>query len=1149
MNAPRRHVYPTILCMLLVCSVFAQEPERMRNGTCIPQAMRVRIDTLSIVPGTFTLSGADTGQYRVDFVTAELFLADSALLGKPLAYQYRTLGADYSRPIFHKSVSRLEAPMPTFLPVPTSASSGLFQEDEGLETAGFVSRGVTVGNRQDMALNSALSLQIAGKLSEDIDIMASISDKNVPVQPEGNTEYLTNINNIFLTLLYKQMLRVDAGDILMQTPSDLFLKANRSLLGMKLGVKTAWDKGSSSHVAGGGVTKGKYVRQTIAPLNGVQGPYRLYGENGETSIVVVAGSERVYMDGVLLVRGQENDYTIDYNTAEITFTPAALITAEKRVVVEFECTDRHYSRYGLFSYNEVKVGDKRPLTLRVNFCQEQDMRNQSVQPELTDIQKLFLSEIGDMEDQALFPSADSAAFSADRVLYCKKDTVVDGVRYGVFEYSTSDSLQLYGVSFTYMGSQKGSYRLLSSTVNGRVFGWVAPRDGVPQGDYEPVVRLTTPKLVQMATIAADYQVGGRSALRAELALSNYDRNTFSSSDDRDNVGFACFLAASHEQPLRRRGADTSLWRFKSALQWQFVHRNFHVMESFREVEFARNYNLDQDYSDAASEQMLRAVLAVTRTEVSTTQYSINWFSRIGDTRALRQELQSGVTAGHVDAHTQTSWLCSADSVQTSSFVTSYNRLSYRFRKLEAGASDRLEHNLFRDARTADLRLNSYAFNEASAFLRNTDSLIYKYNILYKNRLEYVPQDGRLKLHTRIHEAQASFSFDRIKNQHFCMRMTYRNQRLADSIRKRKEENMFVGNAEYSGRFWRNSVILRTYYEMGDGMELKRNYTFIKVAAGQGTHVWKDYNGNGVEELEEFEVAAFQDEADYVKVWLTGTDYVCTYNAQLAQSVQLRPAAVWRNRTGFRCFLSRFSNTAMLRTQAKHSSPVFNPIPLRLEDTALVSHNLSFNNTFSFNNSSSKFAFDVMVQEQRGKELLYYGSEYGRQSVQQVVLKSTPHSSLFLQTAYQRQVRANLSEMMASRCYTVVQHTVSGNMQLQFANTYFASVSYAWSHKRNLEGIEFVRAHDLKAAFNLKMPRRGVLSATLQYVGIKGEAPAESAVSYQLLDGLSVGRNVLWGLDYQCSVTDYLQVSLQYEGRKAQGSRSVHNGGLSVKAHF
>ena len=1140
-------------CILLGVSVFAQDFERMRIGVCVPEHMRVRLDTLSVIPGTFSLQGTDTSQYVLDPVTATIYLKDSSLLGQPLRYQYRVFDLDFSQPRSHKQPSLIEPSLPQFHLLPPSSGTVYPLNGEELTTSGFISRGVSVGNNQDLVLNSSLNLQLSGKLSEDVEILASISDKNVPIQPEGNTEYLSNINNIFLTLFIKDRIRIDAGDIELAAPKDDFLQVNRNLLGMGLHVNSSWKKVSMKNSVGGGVAKGKYVRQTIIPQNGVQGPYRLYGENNETNIVVVAGSERVYLDGVLLVRGQENDYVIDYNTAEITFTPAILVTTEKRLVVEFECTDRHFTRYNLFTNNEMQIGKvRRPLTLRVNFFQEQDLKNQSIQPELTDNHKLFLSSLGDAEDRALYPNVDSATFSSDRILYCKKDTLVTGIRYEIYEYSVNDSVQLYQVGFTYVGSHKGTYRLLSSTVNGRVFAWIAPQDGVLQGDYEPVVLLTTPKLVQMATIAADYHFKPKSFLHTELALSNYDRNTFSKADDRDNVGFAYQFSAQHEQPLKRRGEDTCLWNLNTSLQWQFVHKNFHAVERFREVEFARNYNLDRDYSDAASEQMLQAAISISHPQhprYSTTGYTLNWFSRFGSLNAIRNEFLSHNEWRRATIHTQTSWLYSADSVQTSSFVTSRNKLSYTFKKVEVGVSDLLEHNVFRETLTNSMRLNSYAFNEAFAYLKNADSSIYKYNISYKNRVDYAPQEQRLSLSSRIHEVNASFAFDRIKNQHFGSRVTYRNQQLRDSLGWGRAENMFVGNVEYSGRFCRNAIILSTYYEMGNGMEQKKHFTYIKVAAGQGTYVWHDYNGNGVEELDEFEVAAFQDEAEYVKVWLTGTDYVNTYNTQLSQSIQLRPSAVWRNATGFKRFLARFSDVMMLRSQAKQSVPVFNPFPLTQEDTALVSHNFSLNNTFSFNNSSSKFAFDVVVQESRNKELLYYGNETGSLSMQQVVLKSSPHQSLFLQTAYLHQLNQNRSAMMPSRCYTILQHIVSGNVQLQFSNAYFASVNYAWGYKRNLEGEEHVRTHDLKAMFSYKMLKRGVLSAMLQYVGIRGEVPGESAVSYQLLNGLSVGQNVLWGVDYQCSITEYLQISLQYEGRKAQGKRSIHTGGLSIKAHF
>ena len=50
-------------------------------------------------------------------------------------------------------------------------------------------------------------------------------------------------------------------------------------------------------------------------------------------------SERVYLNGRLLNRGDGADYTIDYERGHVAFTPEIPIGVESRVTVEYQVVD------------------------------------------------------------------------------------------------------------------------------------------------------------------------------------------------------------------------------------------------------------------------------------------------------------------------------------------------------------------------------------------------------------------------------------------------------------------------------------------------------------------------------------------------------------------------------------------------------------------------------------------------------------------------------------------------------------------------------------------------------------------------------------------------------------------------------------------
>ncbi len=1149
------------LLMLASAQVAAQNASNRRYGTRQLDSTAVSLDSLSILPGSFNLIGLDTADYTIDYATATLHLKNPAKVGSTVTYTYRSMLRDLSRPVSHKATDLI---LPHFVDDPTQrhlapitvpTSNTLF--DSNLQGNGSISRSISVGNNQDFVLNAHLNLQLSGSIAPEVEILANITDENLPIQPEGNTRYLKDFNKVFIQLTYKDLLRIEAGDIEIAPPANShFLQVNRQFTGMKATVNSIADSANHlTNTVGGGLSKGKYVRHSITPINGVQGPYRLTGELSETNIIILSGSEQVYLDGVLLTRGQDQDYVIDYNLGEITFTPRRLITEHSRIIVSFEYSDQYYSRYNLFTSNTFTHEKNSKLMLAVNFFHEQDLKNQSIRPELTPDQMMFLSGIGDRKEAALYETAVPVSdFTGNEILYHQRDTLVNGELFApIYVYAGNSHDSVYRVTFSFVGSGKGDYILAQSTANGKLYQWVAPVNGVSQGDYAPVAQLNAPRMHDMATVGATYSFNNRVKAGAEVAFSYLDQNLFSKNDDRDNAGIACKINVEYQHPLRSRKTQDTAWRYHLTLDYEYAHKNYNPLQSYRNVEFFRDYNLISDFTTNTDEQLLQMSTGFSHPTCGSTAYSAHWLYRFGEMSGLRQQLTSQHHFKGWAWNATTSHLISADSVQTTNFLRSHNDFSHGFSKIRVGLRDELEYNIFREAADHTLRANSYAYNEAAFYLKNSDSLPYGFHLQYLNRIDYHAQEAKLALGTIAHEAQAGFECSHWKNNRLKGTFTYRNDQYRDTTHQFNSEHNFVGSIDYYGRFWKGAVTLGLYYEVGSGLEQKKSYTFLKVAAGQGTHVWNDYNLNGIEELDEFEPAAFQSEADYVKVWLPSNEYVNTRNCGATQTLQLRPGNVWKNKKGFLRFLSMLSNSTSLRTYQKntlqHDIRSINPYQFNIEDTALVSQNLNIKNSLGFSLPNPYFAADYTYYDNIAKNLLYYGMESNRNKSHQVTLRSSPHKILIIKTIYTNTNHISNSNYLNNRSFHILSHILHNSITLNFPFQLSLTASCELGYKRNLLGSDLARQYSAEMTANFRMKQRGAINVELRYTHINYNQLENNTISYEMLGGLTAGNNFIWNATYQTKLFEYLQLNFQYEGRLTNDNRLIHTGFLQLKALF
>ena len=212
-----------------------------------------------------------------------------------------------------------------------------------LNSKGSIIRGVTFGNSQGSSVQSSMDLQISGKLSDDVSILASISDHNLPIQADGYTQTLEEFDKIYMQLNIKKSTIIKAGHLDLNDESTYFGRFQRRSIG--LGLQTEFGKDNKTFLdVSAGIARSEFQRIRFQGIEGNQGPYRLTGKSGEQFITIISGSEQVFIDGILMKRGENLDYTINYNTGEITFTSFRPIFNQNFITISYNYTNRNYSR-------------------------------------------------------------------------------------------------------------------------------------------------------------------------------------------------------------------------------------------------------------------------------------------------------------------------------------------------------------------------------------------------------------------------------------------------------------------------------------------------------------------------------------------------------------------------------------------------------------------------------------------------------------------------------------------------------------------------------------------------------------------------------------------------------------------------------------
>ncbi|MUU78591.1 hypothetical protein [Winogradskyella endarachnes] len=1140
----------SLLFILLIISFlgFSQEQEGNYRVKKVAVTDSIKIDSISINPSRFKVKTnkiIDSTLYTVNFTTAILRFKQPT--------EIDTIQIEYLRyPLFltkvykqlDKSiiVNRSSQSQPLYQ-LKNTTKNNTYTPFDGLTTSGSISRGITIGNNQNSVLNSELDLQISGKLSDKVSLRASIQDANIPLQENGYSQRLDEFDQVFIEL-FSEDWNIRAGDIDLVDTNSYFANFSKRVQGLLVNAKLS-DK--TSVYASGALVRGQFTTTQFTAQEGNQGPYKLSGSNDELYVLVVSGSETVYVNGLPLERGENNDYIIDYNAGEIIFNSTFPITSEMRITVDYQFSERNYSRftvYGGANYTAEK------LKLNVSVYSESDAKNQPLQQNLSTEQTQILAAAGDDVDLMIAPSATATTYSENRILY-KKELV--GTE-EIYVFSTNEEDELYSVSFTLVGDNEGNYILSNSDAIDNIYQYIAPVSGVPQGNYEPITQLIAPERLQMAVINGAYKPSKKTDVFFEFAGSKKDENLFSNIDDANNDGYAAKFTL--KQNLKQ---SDSLWNLSATVDADYIQKNFNSIQRLYRAEFNRDWNLDttesSDETDYGNQLLFTSGLRLSHSKKGVASYNFEHLNYSENFNGNRHSIATDLNMGDFTIYSNSSYLNNQSTINRSTFLRSFNRLVYGKNNKWIGLKYSTEKNEQRAITSDSLTALSQKFNAYEAFVGIGDSTKVYAEIGYINRVNDSLRNNSLQ---RVNHSNTYYLKSRLiqnKNTTLQLYANYRDLKYDDN--SQEDEQSLNSRLIYNQKLFKNLIIANTNFETNSGTTAQQDFTYVEVESGQGAYTWIDYNDNSIQELNEFEIAQFTDQGNYIRVLLPNQVYVQTHQNSFGQTLTINPQSWSVSKSKTKVFWSHFYNQTSFIVDSKKfktdNSFNLNPFEALKDDIDTedyVSLNYSIRNVLFFNRGKQRYTTSYTYLSNKSRNLLSIGLQQNETNSHQLNFIHKFNTNWLFNTLANVGTEESRSENYTTRNYTLDNYQFKPKLSYLFSENAQFDIFYQYTSKENtLESFETLAQNNYGFSFTYNNAQKIGLTGEFNLFENEFEGDTNTPVGYQMLEGLQAGKNYTWSLLAQKKLTKYLDLNLTYFGRKSETSKTIHTGTVQLKAYF
>lgn len=1039
--------------------------------------------------------------------------------------------------------------------VVAQSSEGVFTNLFGpeLSKSGSISRGFLVGSNRDLTLNSGFRLQMAGKLSDEIEILAALTDENTPIQPQGNTQTLQEIDNVFVEIKSPKY-TATLGDFYFTSSGGEFVNVNRKLQGAKVSGDFQANDFQTMIQLVGATSRGKFHTNQFQGIEGVQGPYRLSGKNNERSIIIIAGSEKVYVDGETMVRGDNNDYSIDYGSSEITFSTRRLITSASRIVIDFEYSDRQYTRNfaGVDGFGKLSEN----ISFQINYFREGDDPDAPIDISLSESDKAILQDAGNataLRSGIITVGVDSLGMGKGN--YSAVDTLIDLNIFRFYKFEQGLPSSIYTIAFSPVGQGNGDYIRESA---GR-YKFV----GINQGQYAPIIFLPTPQLHQLFSFQTEVIALKDFSIDGEYAASSFDHNRFSSIDDNLNNGAAVKLAVRYN-PKEIKIGDSKFGEIDLSFSERYKQSRFLSLDRSDEIEFGRKWSTDSIASPIQTDEEIReGRLSYSPIQDITVSTGFGTLDRTHQFSSLRYEGQleiKNLEYPSVNYFVENIFGNAKTSNITNKWLRQKGETKYTFSHFTPSMQYENEHRMVNNEINDSMLTSSYAFSAYSpkVFAENIYGIDASMEFEWRNDDAFnagllIPQSTSLT-------QNYSITLREVQNFTASTIVTFREKKY-ERIFQAENVNQKITLIKFQSRYrpFSRGLDIDLFYDAATQRTAKLERIFYKVRKGEGHYIWVDNNGNDIADLnDENEFKPDRYDGEYIALTLNSDMLIPIINLKTSARIRLNPERFINSPTStFERLITTISTETFFRIEERSQEIDTRKIYLLdlnyfLRPTSTLFGFQFIQQDLFFFENNPEYSFRFRFNQRNGLSQYASGNEKNYSRERSVRSRFQIANDLLNQTDI---ILKNDNAVSSSAI----------NQQRQISSIGLIN-DLSYRPETNIElGIAFEtsQAEDLYSSKPIISSYNGqTIRMVYGFIGngqIRSEVSREEIVigslptgynaPYELTSGRDFGKNYLWNISSEYKLGGNVQFSLQYSGRTTSRSNVIHTGRMEVKAFF